>query len=87
MCISSNVIMKQLASEMEHHVVEFTELEHCLGSDDLLLFNSPLSQEFEKYARIVGAKEEQCYNLAKRAVEYTFDKLVREKIIGKFTEF
>ena len=74
-CISSNVMMKQLQSVMDHHIEDFRSrgLEYCLNTDDILLFTNSLTDEYLKYSKIVGADEKECYKLAKRTVGYTFD--------------
>jgi adenosine deaminase len=45
-CISSNVIMKQLKSLMDHHVEDFRNsgLKFCLNTDDVLLLRNSLTE-------------------------------------------
>lgn len=69
-CISSNVVMKQLQSVMDHHADEFRTagLKYCLNTDDILLLCNSLSEEYFKYSRIVSATDRDCYVLAKQTI-------------------
>lgn len=88
-CISSNVVVKQLQSVMDHHVEEFRSngLKYCLNTDDVLLLNNSLTEEYLKYSRIVKADEKECYQLAKATVAYTFDEQIQPQLLEHFREF
>ena len=74
-CPSSNFLV---AKDKEHH--NFEELvakgleDFCICTDDVLLFDSCLSEEWKVFGDVLGLSLEQCEGYVRKSFEFAFDK-------------
>ena len=87
-CLTSNLSCKAVKDISVHHFQDFykqTKLALC--TDDVGVFHSGLSDEYELCAGAYGLSNNEVFELSKGVIEMIFDDSVKQQLRDCFTEF
>ncbi|KAJ3252124.1 hypothetical protein HK103_001821 [Boothiomyces macroporosus] len=86
-CLSSNICCKAVNSIEEHHVKEFIDHPIALCTDDIGVFKSTLTQEYEMVENGLGLSKQDLFNLSLRSIDCIFDEAMKPVLKKQWLEF
>jgi len=82
MCPTSNKFTMYLKDYHDHHFIKYYKTKHplCLCTDDTVVFDTNISEEYYRMLKAFNFTEEQAKEVIKRSYECVFDEKIKQEL-------